>query len=137
MGLFDKAKKGMADAAAAAQGATQFDAEQAAGAADGKIGVQNPGGPMMNPAAMGGPSTTPLAPDDPLLAPVEGISLEAYAEVGKAAQARGATTQDEVNAVAAEMGHDPEAFGRASAEWISRMGQSMVVGQQYRAHLGY
>ena len=42
-----------------------------------------------------------------------------------------------MNQVAAEMGYDPGVFGAATKEWISRMGKSMVVGQEFRRHLGY
>ena len=49
---------------------------------------------------------------------------------------RGVTTADGVEAVAAEMGYDPATFTRAANEWIARMGKSMVVGQQFRSHLG-
>jgi hypothetical protein len=35
------------------------------------------------------------------------------------------------------MGHDPAVFGPATKEWIARRGKSMVVGQEFRRHLGY
>jgi hypothetical protein len=107
--------------------------DQAASGGD-KIGVK---GMPVNPSFLGGPSTTALSPDDPLLQPVDGISLEDYAAVGRTCQARGVTTEEGMNQIAAEMGHDPAVFAAASKEWISRMGKSMVVGQQYRKHLGY
>ena len=52
------------------------------------------------------------------------------------AQERGVTTQEGVNAIAAEQGFDPATFDAAAKEWIARMGKSMVVGQEFRRHLG-
>lgn len=101
---------------------------------DGKIGVA---GMPVNPAILGGPSTTALSPDDPMLQPVDGIGLAEYAAVARECQQRGVTSEDGMNQVAAEMGYDPAVFGPATKEWIARMGKSMVVGQEFRRHLGY
>ncbi|KAA0233399.1 MAG: hypothetical protein JJLCMIEE_02835 [Acidimicrobiales bacterium] len=98
-----------------------------------RIGVS---GMMANPAVLGGPSTTPLSPDDPLLQPIDGIGLAEYAAVAREAQSRGVTTEEGVAQIAQEQGHDPQVFAAAAAEWVSRMGQSMVVGQEFRRHLG-
>ena len=38
--------------------------------------------------------------------------------------------------IAAQQGHDPAVFTAAAREWVARMGKSMVVGQQFRKHLG-
>ena len=99
-----------------------------------KIGVQ---GMPVNPKILGGPSTTALSPDDPLLQPVDGISLADYAAVARECQARKITDEAGMNVVASEMGYDPAVFGAATKEWIARMGKSMVVGQEFRRHLGY
>ena len=53
------------------------------------------------------------------------------------AQQRKITDEAGMNQVAAEMGYDPAVFGPATKEWISRMGKSMVVGQEFRRRLGY
>ena len=50
-----------------------------------KIGVK---GMPVNPKFLGGPSTTALSSDDPLLQPVDGISLEDYASVARVCQQR-------------------------------------------------
>ena len=42
------------------------------------IGVQNMGPIGADPALLGGPSTKPLSEDDPMLQPVNGVSLEMY-----------------------------------------------------------
>ena len=99
-----------------------------------KIGVK---GMPVNPKILGGPSTTALSKDDPMLQPVNGIGLEDYATVARECQARKVTDEAGMNQVAAEMGYDPEVFGPATKEWIARMGKSMVVGQEFRRHLGY
>lgn len=138
MGLFSKAKKGMDDAAQAAQHANAYQQQQAAAQQPGMIGVQNMGPIAADPALLGGPSTKPLAEDDPLLQPVNGLSLEIYGSLAKEAQARGITDEDGMAALAEEQHGIPAAEAKvAFAEWTRRMGQSMVVGQQFRKHMGY
>jgi len=128
MGLFNKMKQGMTDAANAQNMVAAGQAEQAQGAAQGHIGVQ---GMTANPAAFGGPSTTPLAADDPLLQPVYGVSLEDYARVTKAAANQGITEENALYDFAATQGFDRNGFAAACQEWMNRMKQSMVVGQQF------
>lgn len=133
MGFFKKAKEnfqqGQANAANAQAIAAAGQAEQAAGAAQGKIGVD---GMMANPAAFGGPSTTPLAADDPLLQPVNGVSLEQYARAAKAAQNAGVTDEAGMCAVAEQQGIASAVDMQVAVqEWTRRMQQSMVVGQQF------
>ena len=91
----------------------------------------------MDPAVIGGPSNKPLAADDPMLQPIDGISLADYAAVSKQAQARGVTDEAGMLSIAQEMGYDPAAFGAATKEWIVRMGKSQAVGKAFRAELGY
>src|SRR5690606_22259932 len=81
VGLFSKAKKGIDDAARAAQLAGDHSHQQQAAQQPGMIGVQGMGPMAADPAAFGGPSTAPLSADDPLLQPVDGVSLEMYASV--------------------------------------------------------
>jgi len=131
MGFFKKTKDGLTSAQKTEEWAQQ-NATQAPQA--GQIGVS---GMPVNPAHMGGPSSAPLSTDDPLLQPIDGIGLAEYAAVSKVCQQRGVTTEDGMVAVAAELGHDPAVFKNATAEWTKRMQQSMVVGQEFRRHLGY
>ena len=131
MGFLKKIKDGM-DQTASAQQFAQQNATQAAGA--GQIGVQ---GMPVDPAALGGPSTAPLATDDPLLQPINGVGLAEYAAVAKEAQARGVNDEAGMRTISAEMGFDPDVFGAAMTEWVDRMGRSMVVGQEFRRQLGY
>ena len=99
-----------------------------------KMGVK---GMPVDPKILGGPATTALSPDDPMLQPVDGISLADYAAVARECQVRKITDEAGMNQVATEMGFDAAAFGPAIKEWIARMGKSMVVGQEFRRYLGY
>ncbi|HKP42686.1 hypothetical protein [Mycobacterium sp.] len=125
MGLFDKAKK-------AAQQAQQALAQQQG---DGMVHVQGAG--PIDPSILGGPSTRSVAQDDPIWQPINGISLEDYAELARDAQARGVTDEAGMIAIAQEKGWNPADTKAALDGWVQRMGQSMAVGQQFRKLLGY
>jgi hypothetical protein len=127
MGLFDKAKK-------AAQQAQEAFAQPQLG--DGRVHVQGAGG-MINPAVMGGPSTSSVASDDPIWQPINGISLQHYAELAREAQGRGITDETGMITLAQERGWNPADTKAALDGWVQRMGQSMAVGQQFRKFLGY
>jgi len=127
MGLFDKAKK-------AAQQAQQAFAQPQQG--DGMVHVKGAGG-MMNPAMFGGPSTQSVAADDPIWQPINGISLQDYADLARQAQARGINNEAGMITLAQERGWDPTDTKAALDGWLQRMGQSMAVGQQFRKFLGY
>ena len=104
---------------------------------DGKIKVKGAGG-MLNPKAFGGPSTEALSPDDPLLQPINGVSLEMYGTAAGQAQSRGITDEDGMAALIEEMYGVPAADAKAAFPvWIDRMGKSMIVGQQLRKYMGY
>ena len=135
MGLFDKAKKAAQQVGESTQqayntqaGVQAYQQQNQADLAAGKIGVD---GAMANPASMGGPSTAALAPDDPLLQPIHGITLEMYAKVTKAGANAGITTEDGMYDFAASHGYNREQYAEAATEWMNRMKQSMVVGQQF------
>ena len=127
MGLFKKAKE-------AAQQAQQAFAQQPQG--DGMVQVQGAGG-MMDPAMFSGPSTRSVAADDPIWQPINGISLQDYADLARDAQARGVTDEAGMIAIAQERGWNPADTKAALDGWVQRMGQSMAVGQQFRKLLGY
>ena len=127
MGLFDKAKK----------------AAQQAGQAFAQPG-QQPGGMVhvkgagpIDTAIFGGPSTRSVAADDPIWQPINGISLQDYAELARDAQARGINNEAGMITLAQERGWDPADTKAALDGWVQRMGQSMAVGQQFRKLLGY
>jgi len=127
VGLSKKAKE-------AAQQTQQAFAQQPQG--DGKVHVQDAGG-MMDPAMFGGPSTRSVAADDPIWQPINGISLQDYADLARDAQARGVTDEPGMIAIAQERGWNPADTKAALDGWVQRMGQSMAVGQQFRKLLGY
>lgn len=126
MGLFKKAKE-------AAQQAQQALAQPQQ--SDGMVHVSGAG--PIDPAAFGGPSTRSVAADDPIWQPINGISLQDYAELARAAQARGVTDEAGMIAIAQERGWNPSDTKAALDGWVQRMGQSMAVGQQFRKFLGY
>ncbi len=129
MGLFDKAKK-------AAQQAQQAVAQQVGQQqGDGMVHVRGAG--PIDPAIMGGPSTRSVASDDPIWQPINGISLQHYAQLARDAQARGVTDEAGMIAIAQEKGWNPADTKAALDGWVQRMGQSMAVGQQFRKFLGY
>jgi hypothetical protein len=124
MGLFKKAK----DAAAQAQQA--FTEQQG-----GMVHVE--GAAPIDPAILGGPSTRSVAADDPIWAPINGISLEDYAALARDAQGRGVTDEAGMIALGQERGWNPADTKAALDGWVQRMGQSMAVGQRFRKLLGY
>lgn len=126
MGFFDKAKQ------AAQQAGQAFAPPQN----DGRVHVKGAGG-MIDPSFMGGPSTRSVAADDPIWQPINGISLQDYAELARDAQARGINDEAGMITIAQERGWDPADTKVALDGWVQRMGQSMAVGQQFRKLLGY
>lgn len=86
-------------------------------------------------ADFGGPSNAPVADDDPIFAPIEGVDLATYARLAKIAQGEGVTDEAGMAAIAQREGIDPAAWSIASKGWIERMGQNMAVGQKFRQHL--
>lgn len=90
------------------------------------------------------PMSTPLRADhtdvleDPLLAPIDGVSLEMYAIAAQEARVRGVRDEDGLAQVAAEVyGVSPSTARAAFAEWVDRMSRSMAVGRRLRDHMGY
>ena len=92
---------------------------------------------MADPAMFGGPSNQPVAADDPIWQPINGVSLQDYADLARDAQARGVTDEAGMIAIAQERGWNPADTKAALDGWVQRMGQSMAVGQQFRKLLGY
>ncbi len=137
MGLFKKAKEAAEQAAQAAQAAQagQAGAQQHGGAGDGMVHVQGAG--PVDPAIMGGPSTASVAENDPIWEPINGISLQDYADLARDAQARGVNDEAGMITLARERGWDPADTKAALDGWVERMGRSMAVGQQFRTFLGY
>jgi hypothetical protein len=78
-----------------------------------------------------------VAADDAIWEPINGISLQHYAELAREAQTRGVTDEAGMIAIAQERGWAPADTKAALDGWVKRMGQSMAVGQQFRTFLGY
>jgi hypothetical protein len=136
VGLFKKAKDAAQDAVQQAQAAAQQATQQAPPAqGDGMVHVANAG--PIDPATMGGPSTASVAENDPIWEPINGISLQDYAELARDAQARGINDEAGMITLSQEKGWDPADTKAALDGWVARMGQSMAVGQQFRKFLGY
>jgi len=129
MGFFDKAKQ--AAQQAAQQASQAFTPPQN----DGQVHVKGAG--LIDPAILGGPSTRSVSNDDPIWQPINGISLQDYAELARDAQARGINNEAGMITLAQERGWDPADTKAALDGWVQRMGQSMAVGQQFRKFLGY
>ena len=125
MGFFEKAKQ-------AAQQASQAFAQPQG---DGQVHVRGAG--PIDPAILGGPSTRSVSTDDPIWQPINGISLQDYAELARDAQARRINDEAGMITLAQERGWDPADTKAALDGWVQRMGQSMAVGQQFRKFLGY
>lgn len=130
MGLFSKAKD-------AAQQAQQAWAQQQTAQQQGADAVHVKGAGPIDTALIGGPSNRSVAADDPIWQPINGISLQAYGELARDAQARGVNDEAGMIALAQERGWDPADTKAALDGWVQRMGKSMAVGQQFRKFLGY
>jgi hypothetical protein len=124
MGFLKKAKE-------VAQQAQQAFAQQG----QGMVHVQGAG--PIDPAIMGGPSTRSVSADDPIWQPINGVSLQDYADLAREAQARGINDEAGTITLAQERGWNPANTKAALDGWVQRMGQSMAVGQQFRKFLGY
>ncbi len=129
MGFLKKIQDGMVNAGQAradkAQAAMPIDPE-AVNAQQRAMGIDT--------ADFGGPSNAALAPDDPIFAPIEGISLEEYARVAKLGANQGVTDEAGMSAIATAEGHDAAAWNAAATGWMERMGQNMAIGQTFRKH---
>ena len=128
MGFFDKAKQ-------AAQQASQAFAPQSGQQQDGQVHVKGAG--LIDPAILGGPSTRSVSNDDPIWQPINGISLQDYADLARDAQARGINDEAGMITLSQERGWNPADTKAALDGWVQRMGQSMAVGQQFRKFMGY
>ena len=127
MGLFNKAKK-------AAQQARAGIRPAAGQQGDGMVHVAAPDRSTRRSWA----GRRPVGgADDPIWQPINGISLQDYAELARDAQARGITDEAGMIALAQERGWNPADTKAALDGWVQRMGQSMAVGQQFRKFLGY
>jgi len=91
----------------------------------------------IDPAIVGGPSTRSVAADDSIWQPINGISLQDYADLARDAQARGIKDEASVIMLAKQRGWNAADTKAAFDGWVQWMGQSQAVGQQFRTLLGY
>jgi hypothetical protein len=78
-----------------------------------------------------------VAADDAIWEPINGISLQHYAELAREAQAHAITGEAGMITLAQERGWNPADTKAALDGWVQRTGQSMAVGQQFRKFRGY
>ena len=102
---------------------------------DGMVHVKGAG--LIDPALLGGPSTKSVAENDPIWEPINGVSLQLYADWANEAKKRGVNDEAGLVTIAAESGVSAEDAKGALDGWVARMGQSQAVGQQFRKMLGY
>jgi len=126
MGLFKQMKdmKTMVDAAPA-----MVDQAMALGAQAQQMGAAQAGavGAM---GAMPGP----VDPNDPMLAPIEGIDLARYAQLSKAIGHFGLRSAEQIDEYMTRAGHTPEAWQAAYDGWNARFRQNMSLSMLYAQH---
>jgi hypothetical protein len=76
-------------------------------------------------------ATQPPDPNDPALAPIEGITVDKYAEISAGLLKKGIMGVENVNAFAETMGVKPGTWQAVQNGWVTRMGQSMAVRNRY------
>ena len=126
MGLFKGAKD--ANDAAAGAGGLMDQAQQMQ--AQAMQAMQGAGG--MN-AAVAGMQQGSAAVDPALLEPIDGISLERYAQLSKTIGSRQLTSEAQVHAFLAEQGHTPEQWQAAWEGWNARMKADMGLSGHFSA----
>jgi len=92
---------------------------------------------LIDPAVLGGPSTRSVAVDNPIWQPINGISLQDYAELARDAQARGINDEAGMIALSQERAWNPADTKAAHDGWVAADGPVDGRGQQFRTLLGY
>ena len=78
-----------------------------------------------------GVTLQPVDVDDPVWHPIDGITLDRYAELTAVLSRRGVMAPDEVRAWLRSEGVEPETWGNVQAGWIERMSTSEAVRTRY------
>ncbi len=76
-------------------------------------------------------ATQPYDPNDPSFAPIEGISLDLYAEITAGLLKNGVMGIENVTKFAESKGVPAGAWTTVQNGWVSRMGQSPAVMNRY------
>ena len=82
------------------------------------------------PGMVGG-MPAPIAPDDPILAPIAGIDLPRYAQLSKAVGVHGLKNQEQIDDYMTRAGHSPEAWQQAYDGWNERFKANMSLSTLY------
>jgi hypothetical protein len=126
MGLFQQMKDLKGIVAVAPEMVAEAQQLQAAAAA--QYGVVA-GGAAYGAPAMGMPTATPIDPADPRLAPIDGLSIETYARISKAAAA--GLDRPSLLAYAAGLGIGEQTWDSASHAWTERMRGDMPLAVHF------
>lgn len=73
----------------------------------------------------------PADPNDPAFAPIQGVSVDKYAEITAGLVKNGIQGIEQVNSYAESMGVPAGAWQEVQNGWVARMGQSMAVRTRY------
>ena len=119
MGLF-KGMKDMKDMVSAAPGMIDQAQQMQANAAAMQANAGMPGG---LPGA--------IDPNDPILAPINGIDLQRYAQLSKAIGHYQMKTSEQIDAYMQSAGHSPEDWQAAYDGWNERFKQNMSLSTLY------
>jgi hypothetical protein len=76
-------------------------------------------------------ASQPADPNDPAFAPIQGITVDKYAEISAGLVKNGVMGIEAVNAYAESMGVPAGAWQEVQNGWVARMGQSMAVRTRY------
>ncbi len=120
-----KKMKDMKDAVAGAPG--MIDQAQQMQAAAAQMQAQG-SGPM---GALTGMQQGAAAIDPAMLEPIDGISLERYAQLSQTIGTRQLTSEAQVHEFLASQGHTPEQWTAAWAGWNERMKQDMALAGHF------
>lgn len=126
MGLFQQMKDLKNVVAIAPEMVAEAQQLQAAAAAQYGVVV---GGSAYGAPAMGMPTATAIDAADPRLAPIEGMSIETYARISKAAAA--GLERPSLLAYAAGLGVSEQTWDVASHAWTERMRGDMPLAVHF------
>ena len=77
--------------------------------------------------------STDIDPNDPVLEPIDGVTIERYAELCAAVASAGLKTEDEVDAWAVQQGLAPGGYKRVAEGWNARMGTHRALTNRFGA----
>jgi hypothetical protein len=89
------------------------------------------GQPSMPAGAMPSMPAPTVDPNDPKLAPIEGVSLEAYVRLLRAMMVDGATTPEQHEAAAVALGFPPGRWEAITAAWGTAVTAGPPVSIRY------